>query len=53
LVKAEAVAAKRRYEVEKAVHATRADLLVPLETAKTDAVATATVTAQPTATPTP
>ena len=51
LVKREAVAAKYRYETERAVQAKRADLLVPLESPKP--VETQTSTPQPTATPTP
>ena len=37
LVKAEAAAARKRYETERAVQSTRADLLVPLETEVTTA----------------
>jgi hypothetical protein len=48
LVRAEAIAARRRYETEQAVHATRDDLLVPLATPKSDTTNTATVTPTPT-----
>ena len=40
LVKAELAAARERYETERAVQATRADLLVPLETATPTATET-------------
>jgi hypothetical protein len=49
LVKAEAVAARRRYEMERTVQAKRSDLLVPMKTQQTEAVSTG----KPIATQTP
>ena len=48
LVRAEAVAAKQRYDTERSVQAKRSDLLVPLETAKAEATETSTPTSTPT-----
>ena len=48
LVRAEAFAAKQRYDTERSVQAKRSDLLVPLETAKAEATETSTPTSTPT-----